>query len=116
MVTSYVGNNNGKMPATADTIKSTWFNANGEDPDGVKYYAGLKDCANTNTCKNDGSTNPTVVRNGTSTTNPQAWLLTQATCENGNPTYKQGKRNFVIFGYIEDGANTDGTYCLASNA
>ncbi len=110
MVTSYVGNNNGNMPSK---IKATWLNANGKDPDDEPYTeTTVVDCTlSTNQTTDKECSVGDLGRNAN-----QVYVIIGATCTNGTPKFKQGKRNFVVYGYIEDGANTDGTYCSASNA
>ena len=105
MVTSYVGNNNGNMPTK---IVKTWLNANGTDPDGEDYTeTTVINCTSSSDCR---------VSSAPARNSNQVYVLTAATCNNGAIAFKKGKRNFVVYGYIENGANTDGTYCLASNA
>ena len=112
MITTYVGNNNGKMPA-ATAIKKEWFNSTGLDTDGLQYPDGnikIVACTSASNCKAP-SGYPAREKN------KQAVLLTSATCTDGEPAYtKSGPRSFVIYGYYESGNNVDSTYCLASHA
>ena len=120
-VSSYVSNNNGKMPndqastASDAKVSKTWLNSTGKDPDGEDYTISVITCPK-GTSTNCGASAPT--RNGESTSSGtfQAYIIKNAYCSDGAPTYKIGIRNFVIYGYIENGANTNGTYCLQSNA
>ena len=102
-VTNYSANNNGAMPTQ---IKATWLNSAGTDPDDEAYTA-----TTVGTCTAASCTNPTVSRNSN-----QVYVYTSATCEAGNLKFKTGKRNFAVFGYVEDGAGNAGTYCLSSSS
>lgn len=106
-ISEYASANNGALPSK---IKKTWLNSTGNDPDGESYTetdvltfkAGQTNSFNSNTHKPDRNTN-------------QVYIITDATCTDGAPSTKTGKRNFVVYGYVEEGTEK-GTYCLASNA
>lgn len=116
-VTQFVSNNNGNMPTK---VVKTWLNSSGKDPDAVNYTeTNVVDCANTSNQETrtvDGvsitkacKTPATPARNS-----DQAYIIKAATCNGRTPQYKQGDRNFAIYGYVESGAS-DSTYCLASH-
>lgn len=49
----------------------------------------------------------------------QVYVITSADCSGSQPIYKNGKRNFVIYGYVETRTSgidsTNDHYCLASH-
>jgi len=138
-VTTYVSNNNGAMPTDAKKIQRAWLNSDGTDPDGNYYNIGLVDCPTTSTtasnaCGVKASSNAssnanelsrtstavtTINADNVGTQSHQVYVITSATCSGAQPVYKSGKRNFVIYGYVEtrtsgiDTANDH--YCLASH-
>ncbi|MBQ6320739.1 type II secretion system protein [Candidatus Saccharibacteria bacterium] len=112
MISSYVSNNNGNLPTT-DKIKATWLNAQGQDPDGEPYKSWVVvDCSTNKKCEPIPAADNIYASDKISRNEGQFYLYTSASCVDGTPTFKQGRRNFAIYGYIEDGANTAGTYCL----
>ena len=110
-VTNYAANHNGSLVGSSTLLTNStdygeWFNANGKDPDGSDNKL--------STLSAVPATMPTISRNGDS--GPQAFIIYAAKCNEGVPTTATGSKNFVIYGYVEDGANKDGTYCLESHA
>ena len=98
-ITNYATNHNGGYPAT---VMSTWFNSQGTDPDGEPY--------STTSVVDKPATANTPGRNSN-----QAYVYKKAVCDTaGNPATGKNKE-FVVWGYVEEGAGTAGTYCLSSH-
>ena len=108
-ITNYATNHNGAYPTT---ILSTWFNSQGTDPDG-EPYAGIAMSAD------GGETlDATAMQGKVDRNNKQAYVVKHAKCTNtGTVTNGDGaaKKEFAIVGYVEEGANVKGTYCLSSH-
>ena len=105
-ITTYITNNNGKMPTGATDLTADMLNRNGTDPYGNDYQIGFVVCSN----GGGGCTASPKTEPGSGESH--VFLMTNATCDGSTPTYKSGSRNFVIYGAIE---NTPHVYCLASN-
>ena len=111
-VTSYMTNNNGKLPVddTDSTNKkcktkftNTQINQEGTDPNGESYdlYCGKY------VSSGGGWEGMDAMANNTQ---PKVWVISGATCEDGEPAETSGNRNFVVYGQLESG-----TYCNASS-
>ena len=99
-VTDYAVNHNGVYP---NKISSLWMNYKGTDPDGNPY---------TETDITEDIPSASAIQRN----NNQVYIIKKATCANGNPTSIDARvKDFVVYGYMEDGHNTHGTYCLQSH-
>lgn len=112
-ITSYVTNNNGKLPKVGATLAGNkYINSTGNDPNGLPYnlvVAEAKTEANNPVYKNLA----TIPDNKTAST---VYVVVKAECgekSNGDafPVPVNSSRAFAIYGNLESG---NGTYCQAS--
>ena len=121
-ITTYVSNNNGSMPTA---VQAKWLNSEGKDPDGNTYKSTVKTCTSTTTncdvsvctTANTSCTNKQISRNAEGSSY-QVMIIKAAECNGAKPKYKNGERNFVVYGYIETvtgSITANDSYCLASH-
>ncbi|MBQ9180575.1 type II secretion system protein [Candidatus Saccharibacteria bacterium] len=136
-VTSYMGNNAGKLSNLVTAAAKTnnhlsgtrYINDSGNDPNGNPYElivctAGTAPCADLTkitpgtTATKDAGTNIDPTYTGGKTTVSQVYVITSANCNgldgNGDaiPAADTSKNSFAVFGYLESG----GYYCQANGA
>ena len=107
-ITTYITNNNGKMPTLSSNLDKTMLNSNGTDHYGNDYQIGLVVCSGSGVC----TTDKTKIKTEPTSSEYHVILYTNAYCDGSDVMYKSGSRNFAILGAIE---NTPEYYCLSSN-
>lgn len=105
-ITSYIANNNGKVPPEGTLDASKAINSSGLDPDGNPYRAVLFPIE-----KLSSYQVPVVDSNGT-----DVYVVTKATCATADGSVGvvasgDNERNYVVYGALVNG----GQVCLSSN-
>ena len=106
----YMTNNNGKMPTSATGLANL-LNSQGQGPTGTAYTVTLTNATANGTASITAQEGVVIVKNAVCGTLTAASAVGAADGKAAY-TYKQGERNFIIVGYIE---NTPGVYCYSSN-
>lgn len=116
-MTAYMVNNNGKLPTVPDggvwTFDSKKFvTSDGEDPGGAAYKLVLWNENNFTTYLGTSGASG-ITKNGVTVHIPprepgEVFVVTGASCSDGEIVSASSKKAFAVFGYVELGNNT---YC-----
>ena len=107
-MTSYITNNNGKLPGAGSLEPEKYINEDGEDPNGFDYVLNVKQCDTSEGKTNCGITLSAATREEASV----VYVVTKAICNEGSPVASNSSRAFAIYGNLEAG---NGTYCQSNS-